>query len=162
MLSLLWIGALLCYVWGLTNPTMGLLAMLLAIASPFFAASRLRHFRDYAREGIISFRRGYAFTVMTFFYAGLLMAVAVFVYFAYIDKGYLMMKYSEMIHSEELQQTLDMYGMRGQMEQGLRELNNMRPIDFALNMLTINIMTGFLLGLPIAALAQRKSLIIKK
>jgi len=31
----------------------------------------------------------------------------------------------------------------------------MRPIDHALNMLTVNIMTGFVLGLPIAAFMQR-------
>jgi hypothetical protein len=35
---------------------------------------------------------------------------------------------------------------------------SMRPIDFALNVLTVVIMTGFALGLPIAALLQRKDI----
>jgi hypothetical protein len=34
----------------------------------------------------------------------------------------------------------------------------MRPIDYALNMLTINITTGIFLGLPIAALMQRQAI----
>jgi hypothetical protein len=51
--------------------------------------------------------------------------------------------------------------MGDHMEEGLRELADMRPIDYALNMLTINITTGFLLGLPIAAFMQRKTANVK-
>ena len=156
LLSLLWIGALFCYVKGLTNPLLGMMALVLIVVSPLYAASRLRHFRDYGREGVISFRRGYAYTVLTFFYAGLLLAAALYVYFAFIDQGFLLGKFTEMLHSEEGRQALQTYGMAEQMEAGLKELGQMRPIDYALNMLTINIMTGFLLGLPIAALMQRK------
>jgi len=42
------------------------------------------------------------------------------------------------------------------MSESLKEMAQMRPIDYALNMLTINITTGFVLGFPIAALMQRK------
>ena len=155
LLSVMWIGAFACYVQGLTNPMLGMLALLLIIASPFFAASRLRHFRDYARDGVISFRRGYAYIVMTFFYAGLLLAAALYIYFAFIDDGFLLGKLMDTMNSEEGRQIIQMYGMREQMEEGLKELGNMRPIDYALNMLTINITTGFLLGLPIAAAYKR-------
>jgi hypothetical protein len=155
LLSLLWIGALLCYIQGLTNPLMSMVAVGLVVASPFYAATRLRHFRDYAREGIISFLRGYAYTVLTFFYAGLLLAAAIYVYFAFIDDGYLFGKFSETMNSAEGQKVLNMYGMAGQVNESLRELMAMRPIDYAVNMLTINIMTGFLVGVPIAAIQQR-------
>ena len=57
LLSLLWIGAMICYIQGLNSPILGMLAMLLIVASPFYAANRLRKFRDNAREGIISFIR---------------------------------------------------------------------------------------------------------
>lgn len=156
LLSLLWIGALVCYVQGLTNPLLGMAAVVLVIISPFYAANRLRHFRDYAREGIISFMRGYAYTVMIFFYAGLLLAAALYIYFAFIDNGYLLGKFTEITNSEEGRQVMKMYGMAEQMKEGLKQLASMRPIDYALNMLTINIMSGFFLGLPIAALMQRQ------
>ena len=149
LLSLLWIGALICYIQGMTSPIMGTLALMLIIASPFFAASRLRHFRDYAREGFISFRRGFAYFVLIFFYAGLLLAAALYVYFAFIDKGYLLMKLTEVMSSEEGKQAM-------QMREGLQQLSEMRPIDYALNMLSFNIITGIFLGLPIAALMQRQ------
>ena len=156
LLSLLWIGALICYVQGITNPLLGMLSLILIVASPFYAANRLRHFRDEAREGIISYMRAYGYTVMTYFYAGLLLAVAVFVYFNFIDNGYLFEQLSKMMNTEESQQMIKMYGLTTeQMKQGLTELAALRPIDYALNMLTIIISTGFLLGLPIAAVMQK-------
>ena len=93
---------------------------------------------------------------MTYFYAGLLLAVAVFVYFNFMDNGYLLGQISKMMNTEESQQMIKMYGLTTeQMKQGLAELASLRPIDYALNMLTINISLGFLLGLPIAAVMQR-------
>ena len=156
MLSLLWIGSFACYIKGLSSPTLAFAALLLMTLSPFFAASRLRHFRDYAREGFITFKRGYAYTVMSFFYAGLLMAAAIYVYFEFMDNGYLLSVYSSVMDSEEGKRVLEMSGMKEQMMQGLQDLYNMRPIDFSVNILTAIIFTGFVLGLPIAALLQRK------
>lgn len=156
LLSLLWIGALICYIQGFSNPLLSMAAIVLVIISPFYAANRLKHFRDEARQGIISFKRAYAYCVLTFFYAGLLLAAALYVYFAFIDKGYLMGKLLEITGSEHGRQALQMYGMTEDIKQALKELAAMRPIDYALNMLTVNIMTGFLMGIPIAALMQRK------
>ncbi len=156
LLSLLWIGALICYIQGLTNPILGMAAMIIIVISPFYAASRLRHFRDFAREGIISFGRGYAYTVLIFFYAGLLLSAALYIYFAFIDNGYLLSKFGEMLNTEDSRQVLKMYGMTNQVSDALKELAAMRPIDYALNMLTFNIMAGFFLGLPIAALMRRE------
>jgi hypothetical protein len=35
-------------------------------------------------------------------------------------------------------------------------MGQMRPIDYALNVLTMNILAGIVLGLPIAAFMQRR------
>ena len=156
LLSLLWIGALICYVNGLTNPLMAMTSFLLLVASPIYAITRLRHFRDKVREGVISFLRAYAYMILIFFYAGLLLAVALYIYFAFIDKGYLLEAYTQMFNSEEGQQMLNAWGMEEQMKIGLSQLAAMRPIDYGLNMLTVSIMLGCLIGLPVAAIMQRK------
>ena len=156
LLSLLWIGALVCYIIGMANSMMAMASMLLAVVSPFYAANRLRHYRDEVLEGFISFMRAYGYTVLTYFYAGLLLAVAIWVYFSFLDKGYLMGKISDAFLSEQGQQMMTLYGITEQMKQGLEQMSQMRPIDHALNMLTINITAGFILGMPVAALMQRK------
>ena len=88
-LALLWIASFVFYIMGLTNQMLGMAAIMLAVATPFFVAGRLRRFRDDGREGVISFRRGYAYTILVFFYGAVLLAVAQFLYFAYFDNGYL-------------------------------------------------------------------------
>ena len=155
LLALLWTGSLLCYILGLTYPILGIVALILIVASPFFAASRLRHFRDYGREGVISFSRSYAYTILIFFYAGVLFAIAVYVYFAFLDKGFFLSKIMETFSSSEGREAIKAYGIEGQLDENIKFLSEMRPIDFALNMLTINIITGFFLGVPIAAVMQR-------
>ena len=157
MLSLLWIGAMACYIQGLSSPILGMIAMLLIVASPFYAANRLRKFRDGAREGIISFMRAYGYTVLTYFYGGLLLAIAVYAYFQFIDNGYLLSKLIDMLNTEQGQQMVKAYGMADEISQSMAELAKMRPIDYALNMLTVIISTGFILGLPTAALMQRQT-----
>ena len=159
LLALLWISASLLYLVGLSNSIMGMAAVMLLIYTPFFVGGRLRHFRDYGREGIISFRRGYAYTVMVFFYGGILLAVAHYLYFAFMDKGFLMSQFSEVLTSEEGQQFLKQYGMTQAADQSLQEMASIRPIDYALNMLTVNIILGFVLGIPISLVMQRSKVI---
>ena len=48
---------------------------LLALSSPFFVGWRLINFRNSALNRVISFRRAFAYTVYTFFYASLIFAI---------------------------------------------------------------------------------------
>ena len=155
LLALLWVFTSVLYIIGMTNQMIGLAATMLICYTPFFVGGRLRNFRDYGREGLISFRRGYAYTVFVFFYGGILFAIVQYLYFAYIDNGFLLSHFSKMITSEEAQQVLKQYGMTQMADESLQEMASIRPIDYALNMLTINIVLGFVLGVPISLVKQR-------
>ena len=156
LLALLWIATFLLYIIGVSNQLLGLAAFFLMCYTPFFfVGERLGKFRDYGREGVISFRRGYAYTVFVFFYGGVLFAIAQYLYFAYVDHGFLLSQFSKMVTSSEMQQVLKQYGMTQMMDESLQEMANTRPIDFALNMLTINISLGFVMGLPLGLIMQR-------
>ncbi len=155
LLALLWISASLLYLMGLSNSMLGLASLMLLFYTPFFVGGRLRNFRDYGRKGIISFRRSYAYTVMVFFYGGILLAIAHYLYFAFMDKGFLLSQFSRILSTEETQQVLKQYGMTQALNQSLQEMASIRPIDYALNILTINISLGFLLGIPISLFLYR-------
>ena len=154
-LALLWIASFVFYIMGLTNQMLGMAAIMLAVATPFFVAGRLRRFRDEGREGVISFRRGYAYTILVFFYGAVLLAVAQFLYFAYFDNGDLLSSFSKIVSSSEGQALLKEYGMTKMMNESLTEMSSVRPIDYALNILTVNIMVGFVLGVPIGLAMYR-------
>jgi hypothetical protein len=158
LLALLWVITSTLYIIGMTNQLIGMAAMMLIIYTPFFVGSRLRKFRDYGREGLISFRRGYAYTVFVFFYGGVLFALAMYLYLTFMDHGYLMSQMSKVLTSEEAQQTLKQYGMTEMMNESLSQMAQIRPIDYALDFLTVNITMGFILGVPISLLLQRSQI----
>ena len=137
------------------NKLLGLAAIMLMLYTPFFVGERLGKFRDYGREGLISFRRGYAYTVFVFFYAGVLFAIAMYLYLAFMDNGYLMSQMSKVLTSDEAQQAMQQYGMTEMMNESLKQMAEIRPIDYALDMLTVNISLGFILGVPISLIMQR-------
>ena len=158
LLAVLWIASFACYIAGVANPIYSTMALVLMVATPFFVALRLGKFRDQGRDGIISLSRGWAYSVYVFFYAAILMAVAQYVYFAYIDQGYLLQSFTTALSTPEAKQMMEQYHMKQTMEESMEMMGQLRPIDYALNVLTVNIMAGIVLGLPIAALMRRKEL----
>ena len=157
-LFLLWAASFASYIYGLTNQLLAMVAIVLAVMTPFFVAGRLRKFRDEGREGIISFRRSYAYTIFVFFYGAVLLAVAQYLYFAYMDNGYLVNSLARMMSTDEAKMMLEQYGAQSLVDEGLAEMAATRPIDYALNILTINISLGFILGVPIGLIMQRRKI----
>jgi ABC-type antimicrobial peptide transport system permease subunit len=62
-----------------------------------------------------------------------------------------------MMSTEEGKMMLEQYGMSKVVDDSLAEMAVTRPIDYALNILTINISLGFILGVPIGLIMQRKN-----
>jgi hypothetical protein len=89
-----------------------------------------------------------------------LFAIAMYLYLTFMDQGYLMSQMSKVLTSDEAQQAMQQYGMTEMMNESLKEMADIRPIDYALNMLTINISLGFVLGVPISLVMQRS--VVKK
>ncbi len=154
-LFLLWAASFASYIYGLTNQLLAMVAIVLAVMTPFFVAGRLRKFRDEGREGIISFRRSYAYTIFVFFYGAVLLAVLQFLYFAYMDHGFVLSSLSKMLSSDEGRLLVQQYGMTQMIDESLSQMAAVRPIDHALNFLTINIILGFIFGIPISLVMQR-------
>ena len=157
LLALLWVASFACYIVGLTNSVLGFVSVGMVCFTPFFVAKRLRSFRDYAREGVLSFLRGWAYGALMFFYAGLLFAIVQYAYFSYLDHGYVLNAVEKMAEMPEFVQMLSQYEMEQTFQQMLQEIRQVRPIDLALNMLSTNLMAGVLLGLPIAAFVRSAS-----
>jgi hypothetical protein len=84
-----------------------------------------------------------------------LFAIAMYLYLTFMDNGYLMSQMSKVLNSDEAQQTMQQYGMTEMMNESLKQMAQIRPIDYALDMLTVNITLGFILGVPISLIMQR-------
>ena len=154
--GILWIASFASYLGGLSSPMLGMIGGILAIISPFFAAKRLMKFRDDIRDGEISRRRSMLYYALMFFYASLLFALAQYLYFAFLDGGYLMREYTSLLSSPEMKEAIKMYGMTSdQLTQGLKEFADASPIMTALNIMTMNITIGLILSLPVSLVTRR-------
>lgn len=156
-LGILWIVSFACCIIGMKHPIISFIGSITALASPFFAAKRLWKFRDEVREGQISFLRSMAYYMMMFFYASVLFALAQYIYFAFIDGGYIMREYLSLMSTHEAKEMMKAYGLTAkQVKDSLNELGNTSPIMIALNIMTMNITIGILLSMPVAALTKRR------
>lgn len=157
IIGVLWILSFACFIGEFSNPVLGIAALAVGVGSLVFAALRLRRFRDFVLEGFISFRRGYVYCLFIFFYASLLMAAAQFVYFQFLDHGFMISKYAEVMTTPEFKAMLQVYGVKtGEMKMFIDNLGALRPIDIALQFLTTDIILGAVTGLPLAAMMARK------
>ena len=154
-LFLLWLLSFILYVAGFKTPFLGVLAMILAFMTPFRSSRKLRYYRDEVLGGTISFRRAWVYVVFQFFYASLLFALAQFIYFSYIDKGYFMSQMAQMFSDPATAKALQQMGMGQALSQTLTDLSQMRPIDLVLNIMTSNLLVGLVVGLPIGFMAHR-------
>lgn len=153
--AVIWTVSFALYIAGISNPLSMMAGMGLAVFSPFFIALRLRRFRDGACNGCISFRRAYVYSFSVFCHAALLFAVAQYVYFAFIDNGYLVGCMTELLNEREAKQMIQGYGMEKAVEESLQAIRTVRPIDYALNNLSLNFIIGLAVSLPIAGTMKR-------
>lgn len=157
MLGGLWILSFACFIGEFFSPVLGLAAVAVGIGSLVFAILRLRHYRDFVLSGSISFLHGYAYLMHVFFYSALLMAAGQFVYFQFLDHGFMLSQYAEAMSTPEFKAMLDLYGVKGsEINMLIDNLGALRPIDIALQFLTTNIILGTVASLPMAAMMARK------
>lgn len=161
LLALWLIGCFACYVLGLASPTYGIVAMLLTAAAPLFVGWRLKKFRDNGLDGYISLMRGWGYVVFVFFYSGLLFALAQYGYFTYMDGGYMMNAMAEMMALPENSEMLRQMGVADEVGESLDMMRSLRPIDWSLNALMSLMIVGAVVGLPIAAVVQKRPFDIK-
>ncbi len=155
-LGLIWIAAFTFFVLQYSNPLLGTVSMLLSIMSLFFVYKRIVKFRKDICDNEIPFSRAYIYSLLMFFYASLIMGLAQYIYFKFIDGGFIINTYSELIATPEYQQMSKAYGMSAQdMKEAIDVMSKVRPVDIVLNFMSMNIFGSVFLSFPLAFMARK-------
>lgn len=127
---------------------------LLAMATPFIVGWRMMKFRDYALDGVMSFRRGFAYSCYTFFYASLIFALAQYLYFTFLDGG----RMATMLN-DTVRMLTPIYKEQGisadEINLVATQFANLKPIELSLIFMMQNLFIGLLLSLPLALIGKR-------
>ena len=153
----LWILSFACFVGNFVNPMFAIGAFGLGAFSLVFATMRLKRFRDEVRGGIISFRKALGYSLLQYLHAALLFAAAQFVYFQFIDHGFLIEHYTAMMKTPEFLEAMKIYGLKeDDIKLVMQNMGAMRPIDNALQFFTTNVFIGAFVSIPVAFLMRRE------
>mgnify|MGYP004638605031 FL=1 len=160
-----WIIGMLCFVNSLNNSLFSLVFYFVFASTPVIGYMLLCRFRERVCDGVISFGRGYLFSLLLYFYAALLLAAACYVYFQFFDHGAFIDQYLQMLNSPEVKQAFEQESMK-QLTDGrglddikdiMEKMQSIPPVTYAANLLDINIFLGLVLSLPASLLAVRKT-----
>ena len=156
LMGLFWIIKFTFLPLGFTIPLLQLLFVLLTFFVPILGYLYARKFRNRYCGGSITFSRAFAFTVLMYLFAALLAAVAHYIYFRYIDNGFLIDSYIGQLEAmkptatEELKESID------QFIEGFSLISSLSPIQLTCQLISQNFMYGVLLALPTALLVMRR------
>lgn len=152
LLSLVLIASFACMIYTPELPWCNILAL----STPFFVGWRLVKFRNYALEGAISLRRGYAYAVFTYLYASLIFALAQYLYFRFLDNGVFLSMLTNAMNI--IAQAYKDSGLtKEMMSENINMMSTMTPIQWTFMFLMQNIMIAIVISLPIAAICSRRS-----
>lgn len=156
LMGLFWLAKFTLIPLGIVMPPLMLLFLGLSLFVPFVAYVMARSYRNRYCAGVIGFGQAWIFLFLTFLYASLLTAMGYFIYFRFIDGGFILNSLEEMV--EEFLSSLPQL-QREQMGAQMRELINaqrsLTPITIALQQMSQNLMLGAIMALLIAPFVKR-------
>ena len=151
-----WIAKFILLPLGLTAPLLLFLFIGLTIYVPFLGYRYVKMYRDRICQGRIRFLHAWGFTIFMFVCASMLTAIAHYIYFAYIDQGYIIGTFEEMLQSLNETPAPGMDSYLATIRQSLDILKAMTPTDITFDMLLRNIYYCIWLAIPIALIVSMK------
>ena len=156
LMGLFWIIKFTFLPLGFTIPLLQLLFVLLTFFVPILGYLYARKFRNRYCGGSITFSRAFAFTVLMYLFAALLAAVAHYIYFRYIDNGFLIDSYIGQLEAMKPTATEELKESNDQFIEGFSLISSLSPIQLTFQLISQNFMYGVLLALPTALLVMRR------
>ena len=118
----LWVMlAQLAMLGSFTYEVLSMISALMYLTSPVALFVLTRNFRNtIAPVGVFTLTQGFLHTFLTMLYASTWVAIAVFVYLSYFDKGYVFDAYSAYFNRPEVQELLSQKEFQQQMATSLQ------------------------------------------
>lgn len=121
------------------------------VFTPFFVGMRTQAYGEQTEEHHISYGHAYAHSSLTVFYGSLILAIAQWAYFQYLDNGFLINQYASMLTNKDNKSLVEAMGYTSDMiDKMMSSLRALRPIDITLEMMWGNMVAGLIISLTTA------------
>ena len=156
LMGLLWILKFSFLPLGFTYPMLQLMFLLLTAMVPIIGYMWSLKYRDVYCFGNITFRHAFIYNMMMYSFAILLTAVAHLIYFAKIDNGYLIEKYTEVLQSAKASLPAEMIAEADKINEAFELLASMSAREITFELMSQNFFYCTLIAIP-ASFILRKS-----
>ena len=157
-MGVFWILKFILFPLGLKYnlPFLSFLFMGLTLCVPFMGYYYLRIYRNQVCGGAINFLPAWLFTVSMYIFSALLTAVAHYIYFRYIDHGFILDTYENLLSSLSASNVTGIEAYLKQLNEALDAIRALSPIDITFQLMSQNVFYCSLLALPTALFAMRR------
>lgn len=158
-MGIYWILKFILFPIGITIPFLSFLFIGLTLGVPFIGYYYVRMYRDKICGGYIDFLPAWAFTVFMYMFASLLAAVGHYIYFQFIDQGFIFSSIQKSLN-EVMQLLANQQQLTEQTKNVINELTtifrSLTPFDITMQMISKNMIFGAIIALPTALFVMRK------
>lgn len=151
-----WVLKFILFPLGLTIPFLLFLFIGLTLGVPFMGYYYTRMYRNKICGGEISFVQAWIFTVFMYMFAALLTATAHFIYFRFIDQGFIINTYTVLLDNALQAGVPGMGTYISQFKEAMEIVRSLSPIDITLQLLSQNVFYGSILAIPTALIVMNK------
>ncbi len=155
-MGVFWIFKFILLPVGTTVPFFATSYLILTMLVPFMGFFYTRMYRDKVCGGGIGFVHAWLFTMFLYMFASLLTTVAHYIYFQFIDNGYLLHYALNMMDAEKLAAPKELQANYDLLREALNEFLTQTPINITVNIMSSNVMWGAILAVPTALFAMKK------
>ncbi len=155
-MGMYWILKFILFPLGFTIPFLLFLYIGLTLGVPFIGYHYTKMYRNKICGGTIGFAHACLFTLFMYMFASLLVAVVHYVYFQFIDHGFIMEQYAKTM--EQLTTTPpSMENQKEFIKNAMDNVQALSSIDITLQLLSWNVFWGSLLAIPTALFAMKRN-----
>ena len=151
-----WILKFILFPLGLSIPFLLFLFFGLTLGVPFMGYYYARTYRDKVCGGSIRFLQEWVFIVFMYMFAALLTAVAHYIYFRFIDHGFIVNTYMGMFDELTNKEVPGIEGYISQLKEVMEMISRLTPIDITMQLMSQNVFYGSILAVPTALFVMRK------
>ena len=151
-----WILKFILFPLGFQSPFFSFLFIILTLAVPFMGYFYARMYRDKVCGGSIPFAHAVIFTVFMYMFASMLAGVAHYVYFEFIDHGYILNSYTQ-LWDELIANAPELAANKAIIKETIDSVRSLRSIDITMQLISWDMLWGSIMAIPTALLVMKKA-----
>ena len=157
LMGLFWLAKFALIPAGFAYPNLILLFLGLTLCVPFIVAYWGVNYRKREFLEDVSYGRMWSFIFLIYLYASLLAALGHYIYFRFIDGGFMLQAMEEMVRDFVATLPADQGGeIESQMSLMIEQQRQLTPIETAMNQFSQNLLVGMVMAFIIAPLIRKK------